>query len=163
MPNLKKKLKKQQKAVSFLLIIALANIIYFAQAESSDFWLISESEYNTLRPENTFIENLSYGSDNGPRINLIQPKITDKVSTPVNIYLRFEDSPTGSRPNMNSLIVKMKGLITLDITKRVEKFIDGTNLNIEEANIPKGKHNILIMIMDMDHNYSERLISFVIK
>ena len=38
---------------------------------------------------------------------------------------------------MNSLIVKMKGLITLDITKRVEKFIDGTNLNIEEANIPK--------------------------
>ena len=63
---------------------------------------------------------------------------------------------------MGSLIVHMKGFITLDITKRVEKYINGKELNIEDAKIPKGKHNILIMIMDMQENYSERLISFVV-
>ena len=62
----------------------------------------------------------------------------------------------------DTLIVKLKGLITLDITKRVEKFIEGYELNIKNAQIPKGKHKILIMIMDINYNYSERLITFTV-
>ena len=54
----------------------------------------------------------------------------------------------------------MKGLITIDITKRVIKFINGNELNIHGANIPKGRHNILFMIVDEANQYSEKLISF---
>ena len=63
---------------------------------------------------------------------------------------------------MGTLIVKMKGLITLDITKRLEKYIEGYELNIQNAQIPRGKHKILIMIMDINNNYSEKLITFTV-
>ena len=163
MPNLKKRLRKHKKQTNFFLIFLLLTIFFSANSYAEDFWLISEEEYSSLKVDESFNQQLSYSANNGPRITLVSPNIVDKVSAPVNIFLKFDSSPTGIEPNMGSLIVHMKGFITLDITKRVEKYINGKELNIEDAKIPKGKHNILIMIMDLQENYSERLISFIVK
>ncbi len=126
----------------------------------SDFWLISDNEYLSLKVDDSLDLKLSTSYDKGPKITLVSPNISKKITAPVNISLRFENSPTGIEPNMDSLIVQMKGLITLDITKRIKKYIKGRELNIENAKIPKGRHNIVFMIMDQEMNYSERLLSF---
>lgn len=162
MLNLKKKLRKLKNQISFTLVTILLTSLFCTVANGSEFWLISENEYSLLKVDNTLDLKLGLAYNKGPKINLIEPNINNAVLAPVNIYIKFEKSPSGSKPQMNTLIVKMKGIISLDITKRVEKFINGTELNIENANIPRGKHNILIMIMDADNNYSERLISFIV-
>ena len=162
MLNLRKKLEKLKKQIKFSVffcfgVLALNNIV-----SANEFWLLTETEYKFLEVENSIDEKLNYSFNTGPKISLISPNIIEKVDTPVNIFIKFENNPNGIRPNMDTLIVKMKGLITLDITKRVKKYIEGYELNIKEAKIPKGRHKILITIMDVDNNYSERLITFTV-
>ena len=160
MLNLKKKLRKLKKQISFLIFVITLTTITFANSYGSDFWLISENEYLSLKVNNSIDQKLSYLANKGPKITLVSPNIAEKIFTPVNISLRFENSPNGIEPNMDSLVVQMKGLIILDITKRIKQFIKGKELNIENAKIPKGRHNIVFMIMDEEMNYSERLLSF---
>ena len=163
MLNLKRKLKKQKKQINSFLTLLLLALFFFTNSYAEDFWLISEKEYASLKTNESFEQQLNSSSSIGPKIILVSPNIVEKISAPVHIYLKFDNSSSGIEPNMDSLIVHMKGLISLDITKRVEKYIDGKELNIEDAKIPKGRHNIHIMIMDMMDNYSDRLISFVVK
>ena len=162
MLNLKKKLKKLRKQINLFVFICISTLVLSNAFADDEFWLLTETEYALLDIENSIDEKLNYSLNTGPKINLVSPNIIEKVDAPVNIFIKFENSPEGSEPNMDTLIVKLKGLITLDITKRVEKFIEGYELNIKNAQIPKGKHKILIMIMDINYNYSERLITFTV-
>jgi len=158
--NLKKKLRKLKNQISFYIASILLTTFVCAVANGSEFWLISDNEYSLLEVDNTLDLKLSSNYDKGPKITLVSPNIAEKISAPVNIYLKFENSPNGIEPDMDSLIVQMKGLVTLDITERVKPFIKGQEINIENAKIPKGRHNIVFMIMDLEMNYSERLLSF---
>lgn len=160
MLNWKKKSKRLNS--NFLLVSAFLLIfISLSNVNAEEFWLLSYDEYKHIEVlEETFEENLSSSITNGPIIKVVEPKVIEKVHSPVNIKLKFLPSTDGHMPNMKSLIVHMKGLITIDITKRVIKFINGNELNIHGANIPKGRHNILFMIVDEANQYSEKLISF---
>ena len=160
--NLKKKLRKLKNQISISIATILLTTFVCAVANGNEFWLISENEYSSLEVDNNLDLKLSSIYDKGPKITLVSPNIAEKISAPVNIYLRFENSPNGIEPDMDSLIVQMKGLITLDITKRIKPFIKGKEINIENAKIPNGRHNIVFMIMDLEMNYSERLLSFII-
>ena len=162
MLNLKKRLKKLRKQINLFVFLCIASLVLSNTFADDEFWLLTETEYALLDVENSIDEKLNYSLNTGPKINLVSPNIIEKVDAPVDIFIKFEKSPEGSEPNMDTLIVKLKGLITLDITKRVEKFIDGYELNIKNAQVPKGKHKILIMIMDINYNYSERLITFTV-
>ena len=162
MLNLKKKLKKLRKQIKLFLFFCLSGLFLSNTVTADEFWLLTENEYALLDIENSFDEKLNYSLSAGPKISLISPNVIEKVNTPVNISIKFENSPEGNEPDMGTLIVKMKGLITLDITKRLEKYIEGYELNIQNAQIPRGKHKILIMIMDINNNYSEKLITFTV-
>ena len=162
MLNLKKKLKKLRKQIKLLIFFCFGNLIFFNAAASDELWLLTEAEYALLQVEKSIDEKLNYSPNDGPKISLLSPNIIEKVNTPVDILIKFGNSSHGNEPNMDTLIVKMKGLITIDITKRIEKYIEGYELNIKNAQIPKGRHKILIMIMDVDNNYSERLITFMV-
>lgn len=162
MLNWKKKLKKHSSS-NFFSFITFGLLLLFNTEiiQAEDFWIISDDEYSQIRSiDQDFGENLSSTISNGPIIKIVEPKKIEKVISPVSIKLQFLPSINGHQPNMKSLIVHMKGLITLDITKRVEKFIKGNEINIKDANIPKGRHKILFMIVDEANQYSEKLVSF---
>ncbi len=159
---MKKKLKKLRKQINLFVFICIGSLVLSNTFADDEFWLLTKTEYALLDVENSVDEKLNYSLNSGPKINLVYPNIIEKVDAPVNIFIKFENSPEGSEPDMDTLVVKLKGLITLDITKRVEKFIEGYELNIKNAQIPKGRHKILIMIMDINYNYSERLITFTV-
>ena len=114
MLNLKKKLRKLKNKISLSLATILLTTFFCAVANGNEFWLISENEYSSLEVDNTLDFKLGSTYDKGPKITLVSPNIAEIVSAPVNIYLRFENSPNGIEPDMDSLIVQMKGLITLD-------------------------------------------------
>ena len=161
MLNWKKRSKKLNSNYVRYLVFCLLFILSFSSVNADEFWLLSNDEYNQIKSlDENFGENLSTTIAYGPIIKIVEPNVIDKVNSPVNIKLQFLPSANGFQPNMKSLIVHMKGLITLDITKRVKKFIKGNELNIKDANIPKGRHKILFMIVDEADQYSEKLISF---
>jgi hypothetical protein len=161
MLNLKKKLRKQlnnSKSLLFLLLIFF-NSNNLLLADTS--WLITPNEYLLLGAGvSDNVELLSNNDSNGPIIVLSKPKITDEVLAPVNITINFLPGKSDALPNMESLVVSLKGLITIDITNRIKPYINGNTLEITDAKIPKGKHKILFMIQDNEENYSERLIKF---
>ena len=161
MLNWKKRSKRLNSNYLSYLTFCLLFTLSFSSVNADEFWLLSNDEYNQIKLlDENFGENLSTTIANGPIIKIVEPNVIDKVNSPVNIKLQFLPSANGFQPNMKSLIVHMKGLITLDITKRVKKFIKGNELNIKDANIPKGRHKILFMIVDEADQYSEKLISF---
>ena len=161
MLNWKKRSKKLNSNYLSCIVFCLFFTFSFSSVNADEFWLLSNDEYNQIKSLDTnFAENLSTSITNGPVIKIVEPKVIEKVSSPVNIKLQFLPSSNGYLPNMKSLIVHMKGLITLDITQRVEKFIKGNEIYIKDANIPKGRHKILFMIVDEANQYSEKLVSF---
>ena len=160
MLNLKKKLRKQRNNFQIVLSVLILSLYSYSNAISAeDFWLVSPEEFIELgASEPDTYQPLSSVNSNGPVIELMQPNIAEQVTTPIDIVINFLPGASQAQPNMKSLIIALKGIITIDITKRLEPFINGTTLNVQDAKIPKGKHRILVMIQDQQENYSERLI-----
>ena len=132
MLNWKKRSKRLNSNYVSYLAFWLLFTLSFSSVNADEFWLLSNDEYNQIKSLDTnFAENLSTSITNGPVIKIVEPKVIEKVSSPVNIKLQFLPSSNGYLPNMKSLIVHMKGLITLDITQRVEKFIKGNEIYIK--------------------------------
>lgn len=160
MLNLKKKLRKQRNNFQIVLSVLILSLYSYSNAISAeDFWLVSPEEFIELGAnESDNYQPLSAVNSNGPVIELMQPNIAEQITTPIDIVINFLPGASQAQPNMKSLIIALKGIITIDITKRLKPFIYGTTLNVQDAKIPKGKHQILVMIQDQQENYSERLI-----
>ena len=160
MLNLKKKLRKLRNNFQIVLSALILSLYSYSSAISAEeFWLVSPEEFIELgvNASDTY-QLLSATNSNGPVIELMQPNIAEQVTAPIDIVINFLPGASQAQPNMKSLIIALKGIITIDITKRLEPFINGTTLNVQDAKIPKGKHQILVMIQDQQENYSERLI-----
>jgi len=163
MLNLKRKLRKQRNSFQIVLsVLALSLLSLYSSGNTISpeyFWLVSPEEFIELGAnESDNYQPLSSVNSNGPVIELMQPNIAEHVTAPIDIVINFLPGASQAQPNMKSLIIALKGIITIDITKRLEPFINGTTLNVQDAKIPKGKHQILVMIQDQQENYSERLI-----
>ena len=163
MLNLKRKLRKQRNSFQIVLsVLALSLLSLYSSGNTISpeyFWLVSPEEFIELGAnESDNYQPLSSVNSNGPVIELMQPNIAEQVTTPIDIVINFLPGASQAQPNMKSLIIALKGIITIDITKRLKPFINGTTLNVQDAKIPKGKHQILVMIQDQQENYSERLI-----
>lgn len=160
MLNLKKKLRKLRNNFQIVLSALILSLYSYSSAISAEeFWLVLPEEFIELgvNASDTY-QLLSATNSNGPVIELMQPNIAEQVTTPIDIVINFLPGASQAQPNMKSLIIALKGIITIDITKRLKPFINGTTLNVQDAKIPKGKHQILVMIQDQQENYSERLI-----
>ena len=163
MLNLKRKLRKQRNSFQIVLsVLALSLLSLYSSGNTISpeyFWLVSPEEFIELGAnESDNYQPLSSVNSNGPVIELMQPNIAEQITTPIDIVINFLPGASQAQPNMKSLIIALKGIITIDITKRLKPFINGTTLNVQDAKIPKGKHQILVMIQDQQENYSERLI-----
>ena len=163
MLNLKRKLRKQRNSFQIVLsVLALSLLSLYSSGNTISpeyFWLVSPEEFIELGAnESDNYQPLSSVNSNGPVIELMQPNIAEHVTAPIDIVINFLPGASQAQPNMKSLIIALKGIITIDITKRLKPFINGTTLNVQDAKIPKGKHQILVMIQDQQENYSERLI-----
>ena len=163
MLNLKRKLRKQRNSFQIVLsVLALSLLSLYSSGNTISpeyFWLVSPEEFIELGAnESDNYQPLSSVNSNGPVIELMQPNIAEHVTAPIDIVINFLPGASQAQPNMKSLIIALKGIISIDITKRLKPFINGTTLNVQDAKIPKGKHQILVMIQDQQENYSERLI-----
>ena len=92
----------------------------------------------------------------GPVIVLKNPKMLQRLTSPIDIFIAFEPGMSGKPADMKSLKVTLIGFININITDRLIEYINGTSLDVEEANLPSGEHRLRMRIEDVDGNPNER-------
>jgi len=125
------------------------------RADSS--WLITSSEAAKIAfPADSSIVPQSAVEGAGPSILVKRPKLFEKVTSPIDIFVSFVPGKSGEDPDMESLHVTLIGFFDFDITERVEKYIVGDTLDIVDADLPKGRHKIRMSIKDIGGSLNER-------
>ena len=121
MLNLKKKLRKLRNNFQIVLSALILSLYSYSSAISAEeFWLVSPEEFIELgvNSSDTY-QLLSAANLNGPVIELMQPNIAEQVTAPIDIVINFLPGASQAQPNMKSLIIALKGIISIDITKRL--------------------------------------------
>ena len=78
------------------------------------------------------------------------------LHSPIDIFIAFEPGESGKPADVETLKVTLVGFININITDRLREYIKGSNLDVEEAKLPSGKHRLRMRIKDIDGNANER-------
>ena len=128
-----------------------------AASAAMEKWLITPEEATRVRQSTgAVIERLSAVEGPGPLILVKNPKMLERVISPVNIFVSFKPGESGKNPDMKSLTVTLIGFFEIDITDRLREYIADDVLDIEDAELPNGSHNIRLAIKDTAGNPNER-------
>ncbi len=120
-------------------------------------WLITPEEAARVRmPEGDLRQPVAAVEGPGPLIVVQNPKALQRVHSPVKIQVSFEPGRSGLPPAMETLKVTLIGFFDIDLTDRVREYVEGTRLNVEEADLPTGNHRIRMAIRDTTGNPNER-------
>lgn len=120
-------------------------------------WLITPEEAAKVRPKTEdFKEPMAAVEGPGPAIIVKNPKLLERVRSPLKIFIAFKPGKSGKPPDMKTLTVTSLGYIDIDITYRVIEYIKGNDLDIKEAELPTGRHTLRVAIKDIVGNPNER-------
>lgn len=98
-----------------------------------------------------------------PKIEVLSPNVAGAVHSPFEIRLKFVPE-NGTQIVVDSFKV-LYGVFGLDITSRVMKLAEFSNntLRIDRANIPPGKHRLLLRIKDSQHREGQQELTVVVR
>jgi len=139
----------------FLLLGTLA-LASPTPASAGENWLITPEEAAMQVRDGEMAIPVAAVEGPGPNILLKDPKMLKKLVSPVDIYVAFEPGASKKPADMRSLKVTLVGFIDINITDRLKEYIKGTNLEVEKANLPSGKHRLRMHIEDVAGNPNER-------
>jgi len=115
------------------------------------------SDEAKLPPPKGAVAMSSRGITRGPRIELVSP--TD-VRSPMRLQLKFE-SFGGAKINADSIKVTYVKSPAVDLTSRIKPFVQPTGIDMPNAELPAGDHQVRIDLQDSDGRTAST--SFVLK
>lgn len=133
----------------FLTLSALAGPLLVTPDEMNQ----SNAADSGLRPRVVQIKD-------APVIDLVSPKLPGDVASPTSIELRFVPTPPATiRPETFKALY---GTFGIDITTRItgSTQVTPSGIRVNEANLPKGKHRIQLMLEDSQGRVGSRLMEF---
>lgn len=98
-----------------------------------------------------------------PFIELSAPKLSEPIASPTVIDLKFQTIAPGIiKPETFKVLY---GSFEIDITKRLLSVakITESGVLVQEANLPKGKHKLLVVIEDTLGRRGNKSIDFEVK
>ena len=125
--------------------------------------LVSIEEMNASNNAKPPFTAKSIAPKDAPLIELSSPKLPALVSSPTPIELKFQSTPPSSvKPETFKVLY---GSFEIDITKRILNVakVTETGVSVQEANLPKGKHKLLMVVEDTAGRRGNRAIDFEIK
>lgn len=137
--------------MKFLVLILLCGGGLFNVQVRADDWLITPQEalFEAARQSDGVVFRGKNESVPGsPEIRRIKPDETGAIKSPFDIVFRFVPKD-GAVVNPQSFRV-LYGLFKMDITNRVAQHaqISSTGVTISRANIPSGKHRLVLNVTD---------------
>jgi len=139
------------------LIVIAAVFLAAASAMAGPKWLVTPFEASVVGTTADAVkEPVAAVAGPGPVIVVRHPKLLERVTSPLDIIVEFRPGASGLDANMKTLTVTLIGFIDFDITDRMREYIRGRNLEMEQAELPTGKHRLRLAIRDVGDNPNER-------
>jgi hypothetical protein len=129
-------------------------------------WLISPAEAQSYQGEGGFSEQPALRARSVvPQIDIIKPEpSTDlKVKAPFAIAVQFKaQSDAAIDPGTFKV---MYGALKFDITSRITRFVKVTpaGFSLDNAQIPAGKHRLILQVQDEKQRLAERELRIVVE
>jgi hypothetical protein len=124
--------------------------------------LISIEEMNASNNASS-LNPRSIPPKDAPVIELSAPKLSSPVSSPTPIELKFQPTPPSVvKPETFKVLY---GSFEIDITKRILNVakVTESGVLVQEANLPKGKHKLLLVVEDTAGRRGNRSIDFEVR
>lgn len=125
--------------------------------------LVSVDEMNASNNAKPPFTAKSVAPKDAPLIALSAPKLSEPVSSPTPIELKFKPTPPSAvKPETFKVLY---GSFEIDITKRILNVakVTESGVNVQEASLPKGKHKLLIVVEDTSGRRGNKTIEFEVK
>lgn len=146
-------------------ILVIALLSFSSSAYSGPFTLITPAEAEREHALDLVEKRVKRKPTKGaPVIKLVSPVINDgPVSAPVDIELAFEVSEK-SEIDRDSIRVYY-GALRLDVTDRIlgEAEFTENGLLAKDADVPKGRHKLLVVVRDSMDRESRKVFKFKVK
>ena len=145
------------KKILTLIVYGLSSTAFAGQL------LVSIEEMNVSNNAKPPFTAKSVSPKDAPLIELSAPKLSAPVNSPTPIELKFQPTPPSSvKPESFKVLY---GSFEIDITKRILNLakVTESGVFVQEANLPKGKHKLLIVVEDTAGRRGNRSIDFEVK
>lgn len=137
--------------------------LYMSMSACFSQMLVSVDEMNESNNASPPFRAKSVAPKDAPVIELSAPKLSVPVSSPTPIELKFQPTPPSAvKPETFKVLY---GSFEIDITKRILNVakVTESGVYVQEANLPKGKHKLLMVVEDTAGRRGNRSIDFEVK
>ena len=146
-------------------LIALALWMSFTASISwaQPVFLVTEAEAAAPFAAGGMLNSRSVSQPGSPQIEFLTPDISKPVSAPTNIDIRFVGNPP-SEPKPDTFRV-LYGSFRIDITQRllgVAK-VSKDGIKVKDAVLPKGRHQLSLMITDSMGRQNQQVVAFTVE
>ncbi len=148
-----------KKLTAIALWIGLTSSFTWAQPV----FLVTEAEAAASFAAGGILNPRSVSQPGSPQIELLTPDISKPVSAPTNIDIRFLGNPP-SEPKPDTFRV-LYGAFRIDITQRllgVAK-VSKDGIKVKDAVLPKGRHQLSLLIADSMGRQSQQAVAFTVE
>jgi hypothetical protein len=101
------------------------------------------------------------GITRGPSIKSISPAPDGQVKSPFAMKVEFQPHG-GSKIDASSVKVTYLKKPAVDLTPRLKGAISESGINLSDANVPAGTHDIKIDVTDADGRTKSEVVSFTV-
>lgn len=123
-------------------------------------WLITPEEMQQSNAADSGMRAKAVPVKDAPIIDLLTPKLPGEVASPTPIELRF--TPAGTSTIKPESFRALYGTFGIDITSRIVGVaqVTAAGIQVKEANLPKGKHRIQLLLEDSEGRVGSRWMEF---
>ena len=141
-----------------LLKISVAGILFAAAGSAGAIDLITDEEARLPATPKMATRG---GITRGPSIKVVSPNPDGQVKAPFTMKVEFQPHG-GSKIDANSVKVTYLRKPAIDLTQRLKTAISEAGINLGDANVPAGAHDIKIDVTDAEGRTKSETVSFTV-
>lgn len=144
-------------------VALIVSLLWGGQVFAQPLLLVTETEAKDSIAAGGMMIPRVQSQPGAPQIDLVAPDLKKPVSVPTKIEVRFRsNAPAEPRPETFRV---QYGAFRLDITQRLLGVAKVTKegINVPEAVLPTGRHQLLLTLTDTLGRESQQFISFMVQ
>ena len=145
------------------LLLSIVFILGLQTSMAQPLFLVTQEEMQESNKAPIRFTAKSAPEKDAPIIEVVTPVIAGAISSPTPIKMVFQaNAPSNVKPETFKVLY---GTFEIDITKRItgKTPVTEQGLQVAQAELPKGRHKLLISVQDTNGRVGNKVIEFEIK
>jgi hypothetical protein len=145
------------------LLLSIVFILGLQTSMAQPLFLVTQEEMQESNKAPIRFTAKSAPEKDAPIIEVVTPVIAGAISSPTPIKMVFQaNAPSNVKPETFKVLY---GTFEIDITKRItgKTPVTEQGLQVAQAELPKGRHKLLISVQDTNGRVGYKVIEFEIK